>query len=59
MKYKKCSLPEDINKCPFCNKEKMECKIQTGKTCAFQYDDSVVKDNYVRQERWFEKYYKK
>lgn len=53
----KCTLSVEVNNCPFCNKDNMECN--NNKNCAFQMDkNSPVKDKYVRQERWYEKYYK-
>lgn len=51
----KCTLPKDINNCPFCNKGKMECNNENNK-CSFH---EVVEDTkYERKERWYEKYYK-
>lgn len=56
-KYR-CTLPEDINTCPFCDKDRMECNNK--KNCSFKEneDDQITKDKYVRQKRWYEKYYK-
>ena len=51
----KCSLSKDINTCPFCDLENMKCN--DGK-CAFRVEDKHT-DKYIRQERWYEKYYKK
>lgn len=53
----KCTLSEDINKCPFCNKEKMECHNEHE--CTFQGKEEEKKSaGYVRKERWYEKYYR-
>lgn len=53
----KCGLSKDINTCPFCDKDKMECN-DIARKCAFREEDKCV-DKYVRKERWYEKYYKK
>lgn len=54
----KCTLAKDINKCPFCNKEIMECTKSDIK-CGFRREDEPVgNSDYVRKERWYEKYYK-
>ena len=55
----RCELSEDINNCPFCNKEKMECLNDKTK-CAFHTEENidVANNQYVRKERWYEKYYK-
>lgn len=54
----KCSLSLEINNCPFCNKEQMECGNMSS--CAFQVAESEKqKEKYIRKERWYEKYYKK
>ena len=53
----KCTLSENINNCPFCNKDKMECNNE--KNCAFQEKDVIQeKEKYIRKERWYKKYYK-
>ena len=55
----KCNLSADTNKCPFCNKNKMECNYD--RRCLFQETESEpVKETngYVRKERWYEKYYR-
>ena len=54
----KCTLSIEINECPFCNKEDMICNKEDK--CTFQKDDNIQpKQKYVRQERWYEKYYRK
>lgn len=52
-----CSLADDINKCPFyinqlCTNENK---------CSFQVSNTKQNEtaNYVREERWYTKYYKK
>lgn len=52
----KCSLAEDINKCPFYEKKSMSCMNE--KHCTYQYEDSKENNLYERKERWYEKYYK-
>lgn len=48
-----CKLDKDINKCPYYSNG----KCSYDKKCSFQ----ITKDaaQYVRKERWYEKYYKK
>lgn len=53
----KCTLSADINNCPFCNKEDLTCKNENK--CAFKEDIKHCNKEYVRQERWYEKYYRK
>lgn len=54
----KCNLTEEINKCPFYTKEDKSCGNE--RECVFRYSDKPKeKNDYVRQERWYEKYYKK
>lgn len=55
----KCTLSIEVNTCPFCDKDKMECNNE--KSCAFQErkDNAIkTKEGYVRKERWYEKYYR-
>lgn len=54
-----CKLDKDINNCPFCDKNNMECTNRDTK-CCFRYEVEANNNNkYVRQERWYEKYYRK
>lgn len=56
----KCALSIKANECPFCDKDKMECKNENK--CSFQEnEDNIIKtqDGYVRKERWYDKYYRK
>ena len=57
---KLCLLSKDINNCPFCDKEKMECHNDvTG--CGFQKCEEIKTEetmDYIRKERWYEKYCK-
>ena len=48
----RCELSEDINNCPFCNKEKMEY-LNVKTKCAFRTEenDNVTNNQYVRKER--------
>ena len=55
---KKCILPEDINECRYfvrCNK--LCCKVNK---CSYQEieEENIKPNQYVRKERWYEKYYK-
>ncbi len=53
----KCTLPENINKCPFFDIDFGTCN--NGNKCSYQQEDkSEVKEKYIRKERWYEKYYK-
>lgn len=54
---KKCNLSKEINNCPFCNKEKMECNNENTQ-CTFREREIEGNKKYVRQDRWYEKYYK-
>ena len=51
----KCTLPVEVNECPFYSKKNAECK--NIKKCTFQEDDTQITGKYVRKERWYEKYY--
>lgn len=54
----KCNLPADINQCPYFLTEKQECKKESA--CSFQQKAvSKPRNQYIREERWYEKYYKK
>ena len=56
---KKCSLAEDINECQYFDKKNKECN-NPGK-CSFQEDvveESLNHQEYIREERWYEKYHK-
>lgn len=54
----KCTLAADINKCQYFNKETQECN--NDEKCSFQSKDEEKNvTGYVRQERWYEKYYRK
>ena len=54
----KCYLDKDINKCPYFLSAEQKCTSKTK--CSFQEKiDSNANGGYVRQERWYEKYYKK
>ena len=48
-----CVLEKELNKCPYYN----EGLCISDKPCSFQ--KKVEKKEYVRKERWYEKYYRK
>lgn len=54
----KCTLPADINQCRFYNKDNMECS--NDNECSFQEseEENILTKGYIREERWYEKYYK-
>ena len=53
----KCNLPADINQCPHYLTETQECKKEGA--CSFQQQSvSKPRSQYIRKERWYEKYYK-
>jgi hypothetical protein len=54
-----CSLAPDINQCPHFEPNKGKCSIK-NECCGF-YDKSKpqTEPKYIRQPRWYEKYYKK
>lgn len=54
-----CTLDKEINKCICFDPETCACTSQ--KPCGMAKAE-IIKENqpgYVRQERWYEKYYKK
>ena len=53
----KCALDEDINTCQFFIRKNKECMNE--KTCSFQEKEKKNTGKYVRQERWYEKYWRK
>lgn len=53
----KCNLSKEINNCPFCDIDKMECKNNDTK-CSFRIDDKEDIAERTRKEKWYEKYYK-
>lgn len=50
----KCTIPEEINQCPFFVKEESVCR--NDKKCSMQEFSWEPK---ARSEKWFEKYYKR
>lgn len=54
--YKICTMDEDIRDCSYLNPDKRRCDAQSTK-CAYQMDENA-KETYVREPRWYEKYYK-
>lgn len=54
----KCTLDSNINNCPFYKIKTSECNNE--KECSFKEKDKSNKTGeYVREERWYEKYYRK
>lgn len=53
----RCSLDKEINKCNFFENEL--CKNK--KKCSFQVleENPNITEKYEREERWYEKYYRK
>ena len=54
-----CTLPQDINLCPHYDKPNSSCNNPSN--CSFQenvQEDMMPYNGYVRQERWYEKYYR-
>lgn len=49
-------MDEDIRDCSYLNPDKRRCDAQSTK-CAYQMDENA-KETYVREPRWYEKYYK-
>ena len=50
----KCTFAEDINSCQYFVRKTKECTNKA--VCSYQ--DERIKSEYVRKERWYEKYYK-
>ena len=51
----KCELEKELNKCPFYK----EGFCTSNTSCSFQKKVEKNEKEYVRKERWYEKYYKK
>lgn len=55
-------MDKDINTCPFVSADKVYCS-HPDPVCSFvekqEEPKPVVKNTYVRKERWYEKYYRK
>lgn len=51
---KECTLPEDINTCPYFIESNNTCK--NSDMCSYQYTEKKVIKS---KEKWYEKYYKK
>lgn len=57
---KKCTLEPEYNTCRYFNYEASEC--QNKGRCSFQEEviaNNKIRANYVREERWYEKYYRR
>lgn len=58
----KCLLPSNINACPYYREADMECICDMNDiACSYRERESgrYNKNQYVRQERWYEQYYNK
>ena len=56
--FVKCVFAPDINKCPHYISDKEGCK-NPKRGCSFFRDFEQKKETpYVKEEKWFEKYYK-
>ena len=55
-----CTLPGDINNCQFYDEKNKSCNNQNYSQCSFSksIDPQNKSVGYVREERWYEKYYK-
>ena len=56
-----CTLSPDINTCKFYSPSDNSCS-NPNEGCTFREDSSKSSElptGYVREERWYEKYYKK
>ena len=54
----KCNLSEDINKCPFYNKDDKSCSNRKNNKCSFLVKEIKKQETgYERKPRWYEKYY--
>lgn len=54
-----CELDLEFNKCPYIQEDK-RC-MATNTKCSFRSgteEKPVIKNPYIRKERWYEKYYK-
>jgi len=54
-----CTLVVSENKCPYLADDKQHCSA-TNSGCSFrksETDKPVISREYVRKERWYEKYY--
>lgn len=57
MKYL-CTFAEDYNACKYLDRNTMYCTAENT-TCSFRKEVKIAsQNNYVREPRWYEKYYK-
>lgn len=58
-----CTLDIEIRNCPFLSKDLKYCNAEPS-SCSFRKFDTIIidthetKQKYVREPRWYEKYYK-
>lgn len=57
MGKKICTWSEDINYCNYFIRETLECKKEK-RHYQKEAADNDLPDQYIRKERWYEKYYK-
>lgn len=60
MKYL-CTFAEEYNTCKYLDRNTRYCRCDETK-CGFRKEikfDIIQPTKYIRQERWYEKYYKK
>lgn len=52
-----CTLDANINTCPFYGRDNAVCNSESP--CSFwKKEEDISKSQYVRKERWYEKYYR-
>ena len=52
-----CTLEMDDNECPYYDKEENLCK-NPNKGCSFKEELTYQKEEPIKKEKWFEKYYR-
>lgn len=60
MKKVICTLDKELNECPYYKADDQSCHSENP--CSFSRSDeehSPKTGQYIREERWYEKYYKK
>jgi len=62
----KCEMTKELRNCPFYDETGDRCSANEDIKCGFLYKieetgnpDGNIKNSYVRQPRWYEKYYQK
>ena len=57
MKTYICKLPDDLHNCEFRSNDGKCTSNKDG--CGFKAEDKEKAPSYIREARWYEKYYKK